>query len=305
MLVFPFGGFILLAGCAMPVSRCTIAPVAFMDISFLHHAVPVFDAAINGRPVRMLIDSGAGISALTPNAAEAADLPRFGGHEMRVSGLGGTFFAPMVTVRNFRIGNANGFVLHFVVTPIFGAWQPFSDAARNAVAGIFGADILRNYDVDLDFPDHHVLLLKVTGCGDAAPWAGARPIRFDLIGNGQIIFPITVEGRPMQALLDTGSSLNQMPASLFRDSGLEATGPEHVGSGTGHGIGGRTYRSDVYRFRTASIGGVAVDGPIFTIGGESPAGDYALVGERFIRQHEIYISYQTRTLYIRPARAVH
>jgi hypothetical protein len=127
------------------------------------------------------------------------------------------------------------------------------------------------------------------------------PIRFRLLRGGQIVLPISVDGRPMRAILDTGSTLNDMPRALFRVSGLKADQPEDIRSTTGHGIGARTFKSELYRFRTAVIGGVTIDHPVFGVGGAAPAGSLALIGDSFIRQHEIYISYATRTLYIRGA----
>ncbi len=289
----------LLAACATPSQPCAVTPVAFMQMSFLNQFVPVFYATMNGKPVRMLLDTGAGISVITPDTARAANLPPFGTQEMRLSGLGGTVYVRIVTVREFRIGTAAGFVFHFPVVPIFTPSHPL----YNAVDGIFGADILRNFDVDLDFPTHQVILIAVDHCAVTTPWPGAKPIPFTVLRGGQIVFPITVDHRPVDALLDTGSSTNLMLNSLFRNSGLAETKPKFLRSLTGHGIGARAFLNKLYAFQTATIGGMVVDHPLIAVGGESPLGQRMIIGETFIRQHEIYISYATRTLYIRAATA--
>jgi predicted aspartyl protease len=270
-----------------------------MQMSFLHQVVPVFYATMNGEPVRMLLDTGAGVSIITPATARAAKLPPYPHHDMRLSGLGGEVYVHTVTVRNFRIGTAAGFVFHFPVVRIFGTSNPL----HGAIDGIFGADILRNYDVDLDFPTHQVILMAVNHCVVTAPWRGAHPVRFRVLRGGQIVFPITINHRPVIALLDTGSSDNIMLASLFRASGLSATRPKFLRPLTGHGIGGRVFKNKLYGFNTASIGGMTVNHPVIAVGGQSPLGSRVIIGESFIRRHEIYISYATRTLYIRPATA--
>jgi hypothetical protein len=164
-----FANFILcaalLSGCAMPPRQCRVTPVAFMRIMFLHGVIPAFNAEMNGKPIRMLLDTGAGISTVTPRAVKAAHLPAYPSYAVRLSGTGGTVSVPMATVGNFRIGTASGFVLHFAVASIFGTWHPFD----GAVGGIFGADILRNYDIDLDFPAHQVILIAVRHCRSTIP----------------------------------------------------------------------------------------------------------------------------------------
>jgi predicted aspartyl protease len=288
----------LLAGCATPAPDCAERPVATLDITFLHHVAPLFSASMNGMPVKLLLDTGAAISAVTPKTVQSAHLPVYSRHVVTLSGPAGSVQVPMVTVADFRIGGFPVHGVHFADIDIFGRWH---EAVLGVVSGTMGAEILRHYDVDLEFPAELVTLAVPSPCPQAAPWPGAQPVRFQLLPGGQILFPISVNGRAMHAILDTGSSLNDMPQSLFVSSGLGSTAPILLHTATGHGIGARTYASKLYGFQSATIGGVSVSHPVFGVGGLAPAGPYAIIGESFIRQHEIYLSYATRTLYIRAA----
>ncbi|HET9147160.1 MAG TPA: aspartyl protease family protein [Acetobacteraceae bacterium] len=271
-------------------------PAVTLRMSFLHHIVPLFAASLNGRPARMLLDTGAGISALTPATVRAAHLPVVPGHVLTLSGPAGSVKVPLVAVRDFRLGSSFSLPVGFADVDLFGAWHR---AVLGAVSGTLGADILSHYDIDLDFPRNRVVLFANPCGAQGRPWAGATPVRFRLLRGGQIVLPVTLDGRRVSALLDTGSSLDDMPRSLFQASGLAQTAPIYLFSTTGHGIGARTYKSELYRFRKLTIGGENLRDPIFSVGGLAVGGPYAIIGENFILRHEIFVSYPTRTLYVR------
>ena len=80
--------------------------------------------------------------------------------------------------------------------------------------GLFGADFLSNYDVDLDVPHGHLGLYRAQGCADDLqpfdPPCFAVPFRDE---NGHIALDIKLNGQALTAILDSGASATLIDAA--------------------------------------------------------------------------------------------
>lgn len=74
-------------------------------------------AEINGVPRRFLVDTGATLTTLSPEAAQAAGLANDGGRQVRLNTANGTTIGDVVRIRELRIGNVIARDTEAVVAP--------------------------------------------------------------------------------------------------------------------------------------------------------------------------------------------
>jgi len=233
----------------------------------------------------------------------------------------GDVAAGLITVPQFTLGTATASDAQFVVATMFGGNSPLD--------GILGDDFLRDYDIDLNIPQHNATLYPSSTCGTATlPWQGAAaavPVHEDK--DGRIYLTVVIAGHSVEALLDSGADLSSMPLSLFESSGLAASG-QHLASGSVAGISGTKVKAGLYRFSDMLDGNielpalfVAVYSPIDYMDAKKrdrahvlaalglqqnePRDDngtpYFVLGLDFISHHRLFISHSTDMLYIQPS----
>ncbi|HEY5339140.1 MAG TPA: aspartyl protease family protein, partial [Rhizomicrobium sp.] len=177
------------------------------------------------------------------------------------------------------------------------------------VDGTLAPDVLSAYDDDFDFANNKFYLVSQDHCpGRVVYWTkdayAEIPMRIDNIGH--IDLPVSVDGKPMQATLDTGSSRSLMSLEaaedLFgfneKDSSLKplSSSNEHW----------HPYR---YPFKSLAFEGVIVNNPDLVLisndeskmmGSGSPK---IILGMGVLRQLHLYIAYHEHKLYVTPATA--
>src|ERR1700712_17272 len=76
-------------------------------------------------------------------------------------------------------------------------------------AGILAPDILRNFDVDIDYGTHKMNLISPDHCqGKVIYWqaSAVAAIPMTVQDNGHIVIPVTLDGHLTYAMLDTGAA---------------------------------------------------------------------------------------------------
>jgi hypothetical protein len=111
-------------------------------------------------------------------------------------------FHSWADARPFTLGSMRTDHLQFVVT----------DLPQPGSGGILGAGFFQKYDIDLNFPAHRFNMFAPDHCKGQvlywrAPGAAKLPFRYQ---DGRIIVRVTVDGREMDAAIDTGSPRSEM-----------------------------------------------------------------------------------------------
>lgn len=285
-----------LAGCAAPREACKPQPIALVRMHFIHNE-PVFNGVMNGARVPMLFDTGAQGSLVTPRVVQRLRIPVFYNRNIKLYGAGGFTRAPMAKVVRFQMGVAVGTSFTFHVAQLEDRRKP----GLRSLGGVIGDDVFQNYDIDLDFPHDQALLIDTASCSSVVPWSGPlHPVRFRRARNGAAEVPVLIDGRRVTALLDTGAAGTVMSRGMFDRLGLGRDHPVVIRHGHGTGVGARRFRITVYRLHTLAVAGVVWRDPVIAVGSDiGEMGSFILLGENFIRQHEIYISYPRRLLWVR------
>jgi predicted aspartyl protease len=219
--------------------------------------------------------------------------------------------APMV------LGTLNDNSITFMVAP---EGANFGDDTR--VAGALGADILQHFDVSIDFGKHTLALIDQNHCeGNVVYWpaASVAVVPFERLRTGQIVFEVTLDGRPVKAILDTGafnSTLYQGPAE--GTFGLTLGSADTPATGTLGGDAGSTVWQ--HKFKSLTFAGVTVLNPEFSIipnriskhfdstelgslisRPSAQAEPDVLLGMNVLKHLHVYIAYREKKLYITPS----
>jgi hypothetical protein len=196
-------------------------------------------------------------------------------------------------------------------------------SAKKSFAGYLGADLLRHYDLEFDFADHKFNLFAQDHCpGKVIYWpaAAVAAVPIHVILTGQIILPVQLDGKNLQAMFDTGSSDTFLDTKVAADVfNLKPGGPDlrlvNTDRDTGRGI-------YLHTFATLGFDGIAIGHPdIYVLEelGQQAAensghlgsrlgnvsaeyGDVPLVlGMKEMQHLHMFLSYKEQMLYLTPA----
>ncbi len=281
-----------LAGCAAPdgPTGCVMRQVA--DLPVLNdRGVPIVRAAINDVPVAFIVDTGARASAIGQREADGLQLPVSLDNHYLVTGIGGSTFAGDVQVRRLSLGNTVARDISFMAVGRFGG-----TVDGLPVVGLFGADFLVNYNVEFDLPSHRLALYTEQHCGDHfRPWAGPffeQPFR--LTNETEIRFDIIVNGRPINAQLDSGAGATVLDSDDGAAAGATTATTVSDRRTVSHGVDGAPVVGHLHRFDSIAIGPEHF-GPAFL--NVADTGGHTLLGADFLRHHRVWVSYPHEMIY--------
>jgi tetratricopeptide (TPR) repeat protein len=260
---------------------------------------PTVPLKVNGVDVRMVADSGAFFSLLTPQAASRIKLKVTAtpyGPAM-IQGLGGVEEAGIATASDFSIF---GMTIHhadfLVAAPQLG---------EEGVDGLLGGNILSYADVEFDLANGAIRLFKPNGCPSnvsLAYWAtdgkfSDVPMVPAKAPEFKIVVHVQVNGRDMRAILDSGAGRSYISRVAARQAGV-STDAEGVKSGDmGGGIGGRRFHTWIAPFQSFKIGDEEVKFTQLRVAdGELTDADM-LLGADFLLSHRVYVANSEHRLY--------
>jgi hypothetical protein len=264
-----------------------------------------------GKEGRVVVDTGAGASLIRASVSDALGLTE---RQLRggLYGLGGGALTKGVLV-DLKLGQLVARQAVLVIAPD----QAFRHDA--SIAGLIGRDYLMSYDLDLDFGGAKVNLFSKDHCPEQVVyWAkSAIKIPISLSDGNQIILPVTLDGKKLRALLDTGASTTVLGLPIASEKfDLDEHSPGVEAFGTIATADGANLQAYQYRFHTLEIGGIAYhDVPINLIPtpsiGQPQTGTRVntlqagrpelILGIRELSKLHIYIAVDERALYVTPA----
>jgi len=285
---------VLLTRCAPGVTYCDLHMVAQMPLGMQDNLL-VVPAGINGRWVRLIVDTGAERTIIAETTAERLGLPNDARYTTRSMGVGGATTTPDVTVDRLVLGG-----VHFPLERVaVGTFKLESESGLNA-DGLLGADILLAFDLDIDLPDGKLTLYRPRICPQAAlPWpelaveiAGVRSWR------DRLLIPFQLDNVSGMAILDTGAQRDVLGVDMARR--LDLNSQTMAGDPTirQHGVGPAEVIAHLHRFGLLRIGPVAQASPELPVmESEAGVGD-ALIGEQYLRDRRIWMSFRNRQVYV-------
>jgi predicted aspartyl protease len=264
-------------------------------------------AGINGKPVKFLVDTGSAKTLLWRGAAEGLGLHVVDMGGLYFYGVGGREAARITTVRDLKLGSATAHDIRMI------SLGPAGAVRSPRYVGILGADLLLVDDLELDYANGAVRLMKAKGCtGDDVvywnkPYSVATLIPYNSPDSHGVRFWVSLNGKPVEALLDTGSTHTVVTSRAADAAGVTPHSEGVEAAGKIVGMGPDAVKVYTATFETLAIGDEKIQnaklrlGDIFAKDREVETGSHIasalpvdepgiLLGADFIKAHRIYIA---------------
>ena len=284
---------------ALASGACRLHRLARLHVT-LRNDLPIIAVRINGRVARLMLDTGSGVTILTTGAARRLDATLDFRHSYRVAAVGAT--ADMTPAR-LQLVQLGGLILtdRKVAVGSFGFGSP-ALWPHGEPDGIAGADILSAYDVDLNLPARRLTLYRPTPCPTMTPpWChpcNVLPVR--RLADNRLVLGVRLDGRPLQAALDTGSQLTTITRQAALAVGVTPVSLRGDPSTLTHGTGQGSARLYMQRFGAFTAAGETFrHRRIAVLDGGLPSSDM-LLGIDLLKTRRLWLSYATRQVFIAP-----
>jgi predicted aspartyl protease len=304
---------VLAASHAVAADCGALRRVARFDIVPDPVGRPLVPVTIEGRSKHLLVDTGGFNSMLERATVRELGLRPIPVNSAVTTVTGGSS-TEVVRVNDFRLGPVPVRDHYFWVDPDGNEGRTIGPYE---MAGLIGAEILRRYDADFDFAAGTLNLILQDHCPGAVvhwPAPNLAVVPFQLSDSFHISFSVMLDGKPINAILDTGAAETVMNLSTalttFR---VDLNAPEvqrvdelvaaHQGvSGRQGGTTEAVYRR---RFGSLAVEGLTVASPMIMLmpdfmGGGDRGLPELIVGMSTLSKVHLYIAYGERKLYITP-----
>lgn len=271
----------------------------------------VVSAALDGSPVRLVLDSGAERSLLSDVTVARLGLRLDPWTASGLRGIGGETRHRDAQVGTLRIGTLElrrplGPIRSLPVVPAL---------PGNRIDGLLGADLMADLDIEVTGGGLRVALHRAAGCDAATAraalgWATAT-LPSEAVRPGLFVVPVTVAGRTLRALIDTGSEITVLDDRAAAALGLHVSAPAGAGQGAGQGALRGTARGvgpAAVTLQLAEAGPLTVatdDGGALALGagpvwvGRLPATGFdLLVGTDRLRALHLWLSHAARAVFL-------
>ncbi len=282
----------LLAGCTAidTPEACRLTPVATAPI-VLSHNQPLLDLAIDGKPVRLMLDTGAQVTVLGEPAAARLQIGRDYTSFNYIRGLGAAG-ATWPTQKATITLAALDLDPEPLAVAKFSATTPFD--------GVLGLRTLAKYDLDIDMPARKLTLYTARHCpGGPPPFTPSTTLPATSPAPSRVVIPVTIDETVHPMLVDTGASRTLIDrtraglsnADLAADTESRTITVDPVGLGV-----------HTHRFKRLLLGADAVANPALLVGDVPATGYDGLAGADLWRSRRLWLSPTSQTVTIAPRR---
>jgi len=266
---------------------------------------PLVEAKIDGKPVTLLLDSGAFGSSLTASYATREKL-----QPMAAKAIGTLVPGSASTLTTGVKGHLTD--TGIVIAPTFEfAGSVFPNVKfltirdlGDGVSGLLGQNLLHTSDNEYDLKDGMLRLVRPSDCETTqlAYWAtpgmsySMVPLESEGHLTGHTIAKVTINGQEMRAIFDTGADRSFITRRAAGRAGVKITDAGVKEAGESHGTDGDV-KTWVAAFASIKIGDEEIKNGKLSIG-ESVNNDFdVLIGADFFMAHHVYVANSQRKLY--------
>ncbi|HSW83901.1 MAG TPA: aspartyl protease family protein [Usitatibacter sp.] len=273
--------------------KCQLVRVAEWEVKF-QNGLPIIEGAINGKPIGVLLDTGAFASLITKDAASRLGLALRGARAESMIGIGGESDVHVAFIEELYIGGSirNNYRVRV------GAERPI-----RGVDFILGDDFFQSWDLEFDYPKGVVRLFQPRNCKDAPLAYWDRNAAFVPMEDEQkIVLPIAVNGRAARALLDSGASSSVISMPFAAKLGITTGSPGVAASSCTGGVGAGLVDTWVAPFDSVTVGDEVIRNAKLEMANLIPElvniSPEVIFGTDFLRTHRVLVSRSQRKVYL-------
>lgn len=289
--------------CTPPVladdqpSGCLYVEVARLPVKYagagLQATIP---GTINGKPARMLMDTGADLSALTMDYAEKLDL-NLQSTGQWVSGIGGDARLYKVRVDEMTVGPTRAGVSTMRVIGAMGRTPSFDV--------IVGAPFLLQADLEMNLAEREIRFFRPQHCQQSflGYWTDAHvsevPYNWRTTTGPNPHFTVELNGHRLDAMIDSGASNTVIELDAARRAGLRLDAPDVRKLADVAGVGTSKVAYWSAHFDKLAIGDENIlDARIGVMESQGQRNVDIMLGRDFLRQHRVLFAKSQKKLYI-------
>jgi predicted aspartyl protease len=280
---------------AEAASPCGTARLGETTVATLRN-VPIITLFANRAPVTLLLDSGAETTILTPAVAGriGAQPPRVE-FQRQLRGLAGSLQTSEVELRSFTVGGVEIPWRRVRVAPI-----NVASVFSGPLDGVLGADTLSSFDVDLDLPGHRLVLYRKQTCPTAEPaWTGPyTKIAAGRSRGDHLFFPVQLNGRKLDAFVDTGSQSTVLSTGAALALGVTAAVLAQDRATVVHGAAAEQLSAHIHGFSRLEAGGEVIRNPEIIVTDVRLSDADLVLGIDFLRSRRIWFSYGSQQIFL-------
>jgi predicted aspartyl protease len=272
-----------------PAAESACVPNRVATLPLVSYERPVVQAMINGTPVITLVDTGSETSTVTPEAAARLKLKRNPSRQQTMLRIGGAETVGSVVAEKLSLGSATYDNLDLPVMAMRGA--------QNTPDGLIGADLLHDFDLDIDLPQRQITLYRAGACKGTPPWPEPyERLPLTISDRLQLLIAAKLDGHAVNLLFDTGALREAIArdvatrfgvtdAELQRDIAHKTKGP-------------MSYSLRRHHFATLVLGPETFHDVWFDVIDFRQPNVDALIGIDYMLRRRFYISYAARTMFM-------
>lgn len=250
---------------------------------------------INGADTHFILDTGAFFNTMSnANALSLGlklELAPFG---FRVNGVGGSASVQQAHVKQFGILGTTLENIDFIVGG--------SDAGH----GLLGANLLDVADLEIDLAHGKMTLFKADHCDKASLAYWVKDGQYNVAdiessdhkGDRRTFFDVTINGKKVRALLDSGAVATVLGRDAAERVGIDLNAPGVRAGGKSSGIGAKLMKSWIVNIDTFSVGTETIQhSQMQVIDGAIGNNTDMLLGVDFLLAHHMFIANGKRKAY--------
>lgn len=275
--------------------KCSIAAMLELPVTMINRQ-PTVPVELDGHKMRLVIDSGAFFSSLSPGTANEFGFKlRSAPHGLILSGVGGGVNPSVTRIATFKLGGATLHSVDFLV-----------GGSEAGAAGLLGQNVLAVGDVEYDLPDGIVRMFKPSNCNHTslAYWAQADQFSVEVISPPRLAMfhtkgAVELNGVKLTAIFDTGAGTSILSRGAAARAGVHPGDSGVLEAGFAHGIGRRRVKTWIAPFKSLAIGDNETIKNIRLRFGEFGDSDKfdMLIGADFFLSHRVYVSNGQHRMY--------
>jgi predicted aspartyl protease len=295
----------LAASSAAAERHCQLQSFGEIDATIVKGAI-IAQANVDGHSAPMIIDTGSFGTMLFEASAKHLGLSlRDTG--MTAYGVGGSTRVYSARVKEFGVAGLSERNADLAVT----------GRELSGAVGLIGALFLMQTDVEFDLPHGKIRFFKPVDCqGDEVVyWGQAYAVApMTPVPNNEVIVRVEVNGQPIVAELDSGTSLSTMTFQGAQKAGVGRDDPALQAAGHAKGLGSSDVRTFVERFASFSFGDETIRNAELRVADlyakdkereignliATPVSDepQMLLGADFLHAHRVFIAREQHKVYV-------
>jgi clan AA aspartic protease (TIGR02281 family) len=284
---------VLLAGQAW-ADGCQLKEYGTLPVEMIGNRA-ITTVKINGADTHFILDTGAFFNTMSnANALSLGlklELAPFG---FRVNGVGGSASVQQAHVKQFGILGTTLENIDFIVGG--------SDAGH----GLLGANLLDVADLEIDLAHGKMTLFKADHCDKASLAYWVKDGQYNVAdiessdhkGDRRTFFNVTINGKKVRALLDSGAVATVLSRDAAERVGIDLNAPGVRAGGKSSGIGAKVMKSWIVNIDTFSVGTETIQhSQMQVIDGNIGNNTDMLLGVDFLLAHHMFIANGKRKAY--------